>query len=218
MYRLTAGLRKVGLKPDANPTRHALMLTAEYLMGEQGLDAPPLHLIVSEAGLGNKYAVQYHFADRPGLIRAIANARMDAIAQRRAELTLDATALGLLDDVGALIEAMFLPIIEQVGDREPSSFARFLLLDLTQPWSHKLMEVRANFSKEETTRQLVLFFERALPHLSPEMIGWRLRVQTRLILHCLVEYDNFKRSGQTVELELDLILHTLDMVTAAMKA
>src|SRR5262249_11672147 len=150
-YHLTAKLQKTPLRPDDNPTRHALMVAGEYLMGEQGLDLPPLHVIATEAGQSNKNAVQYHFGNREGLVHAIMLKRNEAIASRRAELALEAVSKGLHEDVGALVEAMFLPVIEQVGDRVPRSYIRLLVLWLNLPWQHELMTVRQNVAHDPAT-------------------------------------------------------------------
>lgn len=218
MYRLTAGLQNAHMRPDGNATRHALMVAGEYLMGEQGLDTPPLHVIAAEAGQSNKYAVQYHFGNREGLINAIMLKRNEAIVLRRAELALEAVSMGAIGDVGALVEAMFLPVIEQVGEKQPSSYVRLLMLWLTLPWCHDLMRVRLDVADDPQTGKLVSFFEKALPHLTPEQVSWRLRIQSRHVLNCLVEHDNLARQDKAVVSKTELILETFSMVTAAMMA
>lgn len=218
MYRLTAELQNAAMRGDGNVTRHALMVAGEYLMGEQGIDTPPLHIIAAEAGQSNKYAVQYHFGDREGLVHAIMLKRNEAIALRRAELGLEAASMDAIDDVEALVEAMFLPVIEQVGDREPSSYARLLMLWLTLPWCHDLMLVRDDVADDPQTAKLVALFEKALPRLAPEQVRWRLRIQARQVLNCLVEHDNLRRQGKAVVSETEMIIETFRIVSAAMVA
>jgi AcrR family transcriptional regulator len=52
-------------------TREALILTAERLFAEHGIDAVSLREIGREAGQGNLAAVQFHFGDKTGLLGAI---------------------------------------------------------------------------------------------------------------------------------------------------
>jgi AcrR family transcriptional regulator len=52
-------------------TRVKLLLAGEHLFGEFGIEAAPLRLISKEAGQRNTNAVQYHFRNRLGLLRAI---------------------------------------------------------------------------------------------------------------------------------------------------
>jgi hypothetical protein len=113
---------------------------------------------------------------------------------------------------------MFLPVIEQIGDREPSSYIRLLILYLTMPWKHELMLVRQDTAEDPHSRQLAGLFAKALPHLSVEQVGWRLRIQSRQVLNCLVEHDNLSRLGKAAQSERALIIDTFAMVSAAMTA
>src|SRR5215470_19335920 len=75
-------------------TRSALVNAGELLYGTHGIDAVSLSASVREAGLGNKYAVQYHFRGRDGLLLAILHNRSGLIEQRRGELLVEAGAAG----------------------------------------------------------------------------------------------------------------------------
>src|SRR6516164_5553468 len=108
-------------------TRSALINAGELLYGTHGIDAVSLSAIVREAGLGNKYAVQYHFRGRDGLLLAILHNRSGLIEQRRGELLVEAGAAGGLEDVPTLVRALFLPVIEQTSADGRFTFARFLL-------------------------------------------------------------------------------------------
>lgn len=215
MYRLISDLKMSQLLPDTNSTRHILMVTAEEIMAEQGLELPPLHVIASEAGLKNKDAVQYHFRDRSGLIHAILNKRAEAISLRRGELLLEAAAQDMLKNVGALIEAMYLPIIEQVGPTHKRAPARFLLLAMTQAWASNSMAFLPDVQEDPNTNRILSLLEGLLPHLSRQRLSWRLRVQTRTILTCLVENDNFCRQGVGATSEDELMVEALKMIEGA---
>lgn len=215
MYRLTSSLQSILLPNDGNATRHILMTTAEEMMAEQGLESPPLHAIASEAGLRNKDAVQYHFGDRSGLIHAILDKRGEAISLRRGELLLEVATEDKLKDVGALIEAMYLPIVEQVGSVHRRSPARFLLLAMTQAWASKSNNFLPDIQEDTNTNRIVSLLGTCLPHLSRQRLSWRLRVQARTILTCLVENDNFARQGVGARCEDDLVVEALKMIEGA---
>lgn len=112
---------------DESPSKRKLIDAGERLMGIHGIDAPTLQAIAVEAGQANKYAVQYHFGGRDGLIDAIFAVRMRQIRMRRAYLIDLIAENGLDQDLSALIEAVFIPMSEQIDDEGRHSYARFLL-------------------------------------------------------------------------------------------
>src|SRR5438067_1701780 len=58
------------MPPDSTATRAKLMSAAEHLFARRGLDVP-IRDIHALAGQRNASALQYHFGDRNGLLRAI---------------------------------------------------------------------------------------------------------------------------------------------------
>ena len=54
------------------PTRDRLLVAAERLFAERGIDAVSLREITRESGARNAIAVQYHYTDRAGVLAAIA--------------------------------------------------------------------------------------------------------------------------------------------------
>ncbi|NUU21073.1 MAG: helix-turn-helix transcriptional regulator [Streptomycetaceae bacterium] len=93
---------------DAGPTRRLLIDAAETLLAEKGLDVP-LGEITKAAGQRNTGAIHYHFGGRDGLLRAILDRHVPAVAARRAAL---------------LAEARKTP-------RDPTGYARALALPVT---------------------------------------------------------------------------------------
>jgi AcrR family transcriptional regulator len=107
---------------------------AESLYGERGLDAVSLREISSGAGSGNNTAVQYHFKDATGLIRAILNRRLPAVDESRGRLYSKMMADGEVPTVRALMDTLFLPLINHVDRHGNRVHARFILALLN---SHK---------------------------------------------------------------------------------
>jgi len=59
-------------KPAArSDVRERLVAAAETLFAGAGVDAVSLREINAAAGAGNAIAIQYHFGDRAGLLRAV---------------------------------------------------------------------------------------------------------------------------------------------------
>ncbi len=102
-----------------------LIETAEQLYGQHGLTGVSLRQICTAAGAGNNNAVQYHFGDAAGLIRAIHTRRLVENEIRRAQLLAKAEARNRLS-VRDLVEVLYLPIIEAVDTNGKRSYARFL--------------------------------------------------------------------------------------------
>lgn len=100
---------RVSIEPSA---KQQLVLTAERLFAQRGLDGVPLRQIGTEAGMANKSAVQYHFGSKEGLVRAILLNRLETLTQRRRLLAARAPS----DDLRAIVEAHQLPLIEMAED------------------------------------------------------------------------------------------------------
>jgi len=89
--------------------RAEMMLAAERLFAERGIDAVSMREITREAGQRNSTALQYHFGSREGLLRAIMERHMETVAVRRAAL-LDMVAgngdLTLRDGANVLVQPL----------------------------------------------------------------------------------------------------------------
>lgn len=102
-----------------------LILTAERLFAQHGIDNVSLRQIVASAGQANNYAVQHHFGSKDGLIEAIYIIRM---------ATLDAVRKKELDkieekgdaSIEELISAIMLPILEAFDESERHRYADFM--------------------------------------------------------------------------------------------
>lgn len=98
--------------PAAPSTRELLIVTAERLFAEQGIDRVSLRQIGEAAGRRQPAAVQYHFGDAQGLLRAIVAFRTRAATERRTVMLDDLVLAGRHDDVHALLEAVVFPLLE----------------------------------------------------------------------------------------------------------
>ena len=73
-------------------TSERIIVTAERLFSERGVDAVSLREVGAEAGQRNSGVVQYHFGDKEHLLTAILEFRMQRINEHRRRM-LDAVEL-----------------------------------------------------------------------------------------------------------------------------
>jgi AcrR family transcriptional regulator len=113
-------------------TQELLILTAERLFAQHGIDAVSLREIGEQAGQRNSAVVNYYFGDRAGLVRAIFEYRDAQIEARRHEMInaiLRATNRHTHARLRGLIEATVLPFVEQSFKGHYLGFIARLQLD-----------------------------------------------------------------------------------------
>ncbi len=97
----------------ASDVADALIRAAEQLFAERGSDAVSLREINAAAGATNASAVQYHFGDRRGLVRAVLAKHEVEVDRRRHEM-LDAYEQRTETDVRALAAALVEPLAAEL--------------------------------------------------------------------------------------------------------
>jgi AcrR family transcriptional regulator len=109
--------------PVEGTTSERLIAAAERLFAAHGIDAISLREINRAAGARNGSALQYHFHDRDGLVRAVmAKHHRDVEARRHAML--DAYEADGRPDLRALAGALVRPLAAKLGD--PDGGAEYL--------------------------------------------------------------------------------------------
>ena len=98
----------------ASDVPDALIRAAERLFAERGSDGVSLREINSEAGASNASAVQYHFGDRRGLVRAVL-AKHEVDIERRRHALLDAYEAQESPDVRSLAAALVDPLAAELS-------------------------------------------------------------------------------------------------------
>ena len=106
-------------------TRERLILLAERMFAERGIEAVSLRAIGDAAGQRNKMAVQYHFGDRAALVGAIYAYRSEQLDARRAALLTAHQASGAPDCTNTLLHILLQPHVESITDPE-NNFLPFL--------------------------------------------------------------------------------------------
>ncbi len=108
-------------------TRTKLILAAERLFGERGIDAVPLREVVAAAGQRNASALGYHIGGREELVLAILEFRRAAVDARRVELLDECARDGVEMDENAIAAGVIIPLVElMLSDPRGGNYLRFL--------------------------------------------------------------------------------------------
>lgn len=107
--------------PATISTKEILVITAERLFAQHGIDGVSIRQILLAAGVANNSAVTYHFESKDGLVGAIVDHRAPYLAERRRLLWAQAPS----GDLRAAIEAQFLPVAE-LAELADSHYMTFL--------------------------------------------------------------------------------------------
>lgn len=114
----------------------ALLRAAEQLFGRLGIDGVSLREIAAAAGHRNINAVQYHFGDKAGLVRAIYARNIPKLDKRRGELLAELRARGALESLPDLVRAFLQPLVELVDADGFHTYAAFHSQALNSPVWH----------------------------------------------------------------------------------
>jgi AcrR family transcriptional regulator len=103
------------MAPNPESTRRLLIGAAERLFAERGIEGVSLREINAAAGMRNATALQYHFVDRYGLVKAVLLKHSPAVEAMRHEL-LDTYVARGDDDLRALAAALVRPSASKLAD------------------------------------------------------------------------------------------------------
>lgn len=113
-------------------TRERLIEAAERLFAEQGVNVVSLREIVRESGARNVTALQYHFGDRKGLLRAVLERHHRDVEIARNAL-LDSYEADGGHDVRALAGILVRPLAAKLSDPAGRAYLRILAELLNRP-------------------------------------------------------------------------------------
>lgn len=189
-------------------TRRELILAAERLFAERGIEGVSLREINLAAKQRNTSAAHYHFGSKDALVDAIFEFRRAEVGKRRDEL-LDSFEHGeRASDPRALAEALILPLAQEMQrGPEAGRYLEFLAhLFLTSP-----TQVGNILRKHEAAdTRWIEFAQRVMPHM-PRRILW-----TRLFLmgrHVVISLAVYQRRGLGVD-DVGFEAYLADMIDA----
>jgi AcrR family transcriptional regulator len=183
--------------------RTKLILAAERLFGERGIDAVPLREVVAAAGQRNASALNYHIGGRDELIIAILEFRRAGVNARRMELLDQYGRDGLEIDEAAIAGAIVLPLAElMMGDPRGGNYLRFLsqAIITERPDS----AYRSPGQNEDGMRRCFRFYEARQVNVAPRLVRERFAVCVRGVFYALADWhrDTTKQRSRIARSEL----------------
>jgi len=207
-----------GQKTAGADTREALILAAERLIAEYGIDGVSLRQINTEAGQRNSSAAHYHFGSKDALIHSIYEHRLGNVNLRRQRMLDALRADGQESDVRRIIEAIVRPIVDEIEDSEGGSFyIRFLAQAMGSPRSNARDYWKTIMMDAAATAYAML--GAALPDVGTAIIGQRFGLMWELIIHSLADRERYREANPATEKDAGFfVANLIDTVAGAMCA
>lgn len=164
-----------------------MILVAERLIAERGIDAVSLREIGAAAGQRNNSAAQYHFGTKEGLVAAIYEYRMRAINQARLAGLASLEPTSDHAELTALADVLVGPMLDAI---EPGTtwYARFLMqLSARGTWAgcYPAPERSLQAGVWQARRRI----KEILAHVPDAVLVARLRLAFGLILEVAVDLE-----------------------------
>lgn len=167
-----------------------MILVAEALFAEGGINGVSMREIASKAGQGNHFAVQYHFGSREGLVEAIFDYRMEQMEPVRERMLAAAERKGRLNDARTLLDIVLLPQLELPDGEGHHSYAGFLSQYLMRSRSHRFGDFGGT-AHPHLNRTFDLLRAR-LAYLPEEVAQRRLVTGSFMFLAILSRHETFE--------------------------
>jgi AcrR family transcriptional regulator len=153
-------------------TREALLDAAELLFADGGIQGTSLRAVTSEAE-ANLAAVNYHFGNKEGLVRAVFERRIRPVNEERLRLLsrLEATASDGGPALEDLVRAFVEPVMRMGAQAGTAHFKRLLARIFTEPGDEMRRLLQTQF--EEVATRFGTAFAGVLPELPRDVLFWR---------------------------------------------
>ena len=187
---------------DEFDTRTKLILAAERLFGERGIDAVPLREVVVAAGQRNASALGYHVGDREALIGAILDFRRAAVDARRVRLLDAYAASGVEMNETAIAAGITVPLLElMLSDPRGGNYLRFL--SQAYVTERPASAYRATGETDQGMRRCHTLYRARHPGVASRVLAERFTTCCRGAIYALADWQrdaavprsNFPRSG-----------------------
>lgn len=180
-----------GKSDRGSETRELLLVTAERLFAEHGVEAISNRQVSEEAGQSNNFAVGYHFGTKDDLVVAIVRRHSESIERRRTDMLAEITGSpDLRDWVSCLVR----PLTEHLASLgSPTWYARFIAQVTTHPALRKLVvdEAVSTRSMQQTIEGTL----RLVPRLPEDVRQERSDMSRLLIVHMCAERERALHEG-----------------------
>ncbi|MEV4145913.1 TetR family transcriptional regulator [Amycolatopsis sp. NPDC049691] len=175
----------------ASATRESILVTAERLFAEHGVQVVSNRHISEAAGQGNNAAVNYHFGTKVDLVRAIVRRHAEPMERLRAQLVESIDGDG---DLRGWVACLVLPstrYLRELG--APTWFARFSAQVMTDPALRKIIAEESLASP--ALARAVEGLNRCLGDLPPDVRAERSDMARQLMIHMVAERERALAEG-----------------------
>lgn len=215
MTRSTA-MRKPPKRAEekAGGTRERLILEAERLFGERGIDGVTMRMVCDAAEQKFAGSVQYHFGDLNGLLYAVFDYRESQLQPHRLSLLEAGEAANRMSDVRYLLRVLFEPNFKMYADLGAISYmkchAAYLATHRPKGVPHPVDQGSASTA---AMRRAMDLLERRLMLIGPKLAALRLESVGAMCLSGMIQYaTDPDRTGMTPQQFFDDLL---DMMAQA---
>lgn len=190
----------------------ALILAAERLFAERGIEAVALRQVNQAANQKNMSAAHYHFGSRDGLVEAVLKYRLSRLDVRRRELLARG---GAVRDVRFYLEAFIAPLAEELRPRpEGNHYLRFVR-------EYARYRGEFDFARHVSPAGVTIYdaLEGLVSYLPPAVARLRMGYLINMIHAILATAEEGLATGAVPPAEIDLIVaNAIDMVASALSA
>ncbi len=176
-------------------THERIILSAEQLFGKYGIDAVSMRQINVAAGQRNSSAAHYHFGSKEALITVTFHYRMERVNRRRLQKLDEISKAGQVGDVRALVEAIILPIVEEIEQSKGGShYIRFA----AQCMGHPQLDFFSLWRSEdsEALQRIYGLIRAAVLGVPGKVLSQRFGMIMALITHSLANREIFRLNAQ----------------------
>jgi AcrR family transcriptional regulator len=124
-------------------TKEQILVVAERMIADRGVDGVSMRQIAAAAGSGNNSAVLYHFGSKEKLVEAVFEHRLPALRARRAELIAERAP----GDLRGWLECQIIAVLEQ-SDGPDSNYLSFVA-SLSQHGGEAFQHLPKRFAKDQ---------------------------------------------------------------------
>jgi AcrR family transcriptional regulator len=180
-----------GKSGRSSETRELLLVTAERLFAEHGVEAVSNRQVSEAAGQSNNFAVGYHFGTKDDLVLAIVRRHSESIERRRTDMLAEITGSpDLRDWVSCLVRPMTEHLASLPG---PTWYARFIALVTTHPLLRELVINEAVSSR--SMQKIIEGMFRLVPRLPEDVRQERSHMSRLMIVHMCAERERALHEG-----------------------
>lgn len=207
------GKKKSGIDPRREATQASIIEVAESLFAEFGIDGVSLRQIGTAAGSSNPGVVAYHFGDKAALLDAIFHYRLPAIDRRRGELLAAAESPVT---VNSLLNALWLPLYEQVNPEGKHSYAGFMGALIRSSWGQRRHALNQQYPE---TNRIAEQLQVSIPTTHKRRFAERMNMSAIMITGVLQRIDQATQHQELSAKQCQQVFEDgLVMATAALMA